>query len=1599
MQHAILDDTLSYLDERKLVGHHITIRDPILSQDLRRSTLASSPLLLPNGNKSEGLLQTPKILMFSAQDEPGLKRQVLEYQSFLERLEMSHNQQKAYLNNLVYTLDHRRTLLAWRSSAIIESTNDLCRLEKIVSPAQRAMSRPALGFVFTGQGAQWTGMGRELIVFSVYENSLQKAELHLSEFGCPWLLREELFKQGEQSNIDDPSYSQPICTALQIALVDLLSDFGIQPTAVVGHSSGEIGAAYCMGAISAKAALKVAYFRGVVSGRLARDKSQQLGMISVWLSQTDVQRYIDNLSLRFGDCGLTVACINSNKNVSISGDLAQINALNVLMDDNNISARKLRVDVAYHSPYMLPLTDAYRSMIGVIERGNASSRPKTMISSVTGTMITAEDLQSPEYWITNMVSPVNFSAAITHLVGQTTQHVRKKLDLSHRHKLSLNVLLEVGPHSALQGPIRDQLTAMPRSSNISYTSILRRKTSALKSTLSAVGELKCLGCPIDLVNICVQRGKNFNDLMVLPNLPEYQFDRSKTFWFESGLNKNFRTQRQGKLDLLGKPVPDWNPLEARWRNHLRVTEMPWIEDHIINGTMIYPGAGMLATAIEAAHQMADRSREILGFELKDVQFMEPLTIPQDPAGLETQLSLHLTAETPGFVSTWSVFRLCAFDNERWHESCRGFIRVQYTAEHGKVEGSREGAQKLDECREIEAQMSKSCQEPVDTKAFYQNLPNVGFDLGPTFKRINSAALGKDHQAIGNVRIFEWPKTENPQAHIIHPTTLDAILQMAVVILTEGGRKAMQTMIPSSIGYLRISKDGLSFPEASSVNVSVWMTAQDNRGTEFDNFVLNENRSRVLAQLSGMRLTIIAGNAASDMNEGQERLDCYHLEYKPDLDLLQAGQRLVCDKNAGFGLNDYLNILAFKHPGLKVLEIGPGTEESSSENLDEISRPPDQHEGLHMGLISYHYSNSSNTENQDVIAEAYDVLIASDSWHQDEDIESSLSPTLKFLKSGGWLFLPMKSEGDTLGSRKNGYGREVLLGKNLCNLSPEFTLEVLEQNESVCVVRKKPMRINHRNEWHKKQVRIVIEPTSDLQARFAERIGADISTMYVGCHFEIHSLSHASSLQIKDDVVFIVLLELDKPLIFALSEAEYPVLRHFLTTAKDIIWITLSEPRLPRKPEFGAIDGLARVMRNECEGMRFTTVVLEHREEITDQHLQKLSQVLDMNHFHIDPNSDQVEPEFVEINSVLNIPRLVPHKGLSQEVHVRSMPQRSSLKPIREAPPLKLRIGSPGLLDTLHFANDEESSKPLTKGEVEIKTEAIGLNFKDCLIALAQTPGSTFGLECAGTVSRVGTGSGFTLGDKVVMFAQGIFKTFARGPSCATCKTPDTLAPVETAAIPAQFITAYTVICRMARLRAGESILIHAAAGGTGQACVQIAQFVGANVLATVGSLEKKRILMEEYGINESNIFDSRTLSFAQGVKRITKGRGADVVINSLPGEGMMASWECIAPSGRFVEIGKKDIIANSKLPMSLFAKNAAFMGFDLATWQMEQAFQMKADLELLMDMFAKGQLHVQRPLNVHSIADILEVFRSLSSGRSGGKFVLEVLPEAQVPVR
>lgn len=477
-----------------------------------------------------------------------------------------------------------------------------------------------------------------------------------------------------------------------------------------------------------------------------------------------------------------------------------------------------------------------------------------------------------------------------------------------------------------------------------------------------------------------------------------------------------------------------------------------------------------------------------------------------------------------------------------------------------------------------------------------------------------------------------------------------------------------------------------------------------------------------------------------------------------------------------------------------------------------------------------------------------------------------------------------------------------------------------------------------------------------------------------------------------------LLEVGNHFLYRISEEHLAVLKQIVSTADTIIWST-STISLGYGPELldSMAIGLFRTLRAENPRTKFVTIRTLDIPDITTFH----QHICLVTRNTMQSSILEYEPEYMVKGGTLHINRLVEGEYLNEFVAQRTVNQRAELGKFREDSNrrLKLTITQPGMLDTFRFV--DETSPALQADEIEVGVQAVGLNFRDILIALGQEPANYLGMECSGTVTQVGENfqKDFSVGDSVCCLTEGCLQTHVRCKFSAAIKIPEGISLQTAAAIPISFSTAYYAIHHVARMKQRESILIHSGAGGLGQACIQLAKLLDADVYATVGSESKKQFLIKTYGISETKIFSSRTPAFAEEIKRLTHGQGVDVVINSLAGEALKCSWECIAAFGRFIEVGKKDIHGFGTLPMFPFSRNATFAGVDLFYVHQHLPRLAQSILQSTVALLVEGKITAPSPVHIFPGSEIEKAFRYLESGTSTGKIVINLEAEDLVMVR
>jgi len=319
----------------------------------------------------------------------------------------------------------------------------------------------------------------------------------------------------------------------------------------------------------------------------------------------------------------------------------------------------------------------------------------------------------------------------------------------------------------------------------------------------------------------------------------------------------------------------------------------------------------------------------------------------------------------------------------------------------------------------------------------------------------------------------------------------------------------------------------------------------------------------------------------------------------------------------------------------------------------------------------------------------------------------------------------------------------------------------------------------------------------------------------------------------------------------------------------------------------------------------------------------------------------------------------------------------------------------------------EPRKTPAAGEVEIEVATTGLNFRDVMWNLRLLPeealedgyaGPGLGMECAGTVVTVGPGvKDFAVGDRVLAFVPGAFASHVIARTFAVSKLPGQLSLEDATTLPVAFLTAYYSLVHLARLEAGETVLIHGGAGAVGLAALQVAKRRGATIIATAGTGEKRALLRN---LGADFVCNSRTLAFAEEVMGFTGGKGVDVVLNSLAGEAMIRSMDCLKPFGRFIELGKRDFYANTHLGLRPLRRNLSYFGVDV-----DQLIGAHKDLsqQLFADVVALFEQGDFSPLphRVFDGAHIADAFRLMQRAGHIGKIIVSPSRQAsgaEVPV-
>lgn len=285
--------------------------------------------------------------------------------------------------------------------------------------------------------------------------------------------------------------------------------------------------------------------------------------------------------------------------------------------------------------------------------------------------------------------------------------------------------------------------------------------------------------------------------------------------------------------------------------------------------------------------------------------------------------------------------------------------------------------------------------------------------------------------------------------------------------------------------------------------------------------------------------------------------------------------------------------------------------------------------------------------------------------------------------------------------------------------------------------------------------------------------------------------------------------------------------------------------------------------------------------------------------------------------------------------------------------------------------------------------------------MGQLEADYMGFECSGIVKRVGStaaAQGFSVGDRIATLMRGHYGSLVRVEWTSAIHIPDDMTFDVAATLPMSYSTAYFSLYELGRVKKGESVLIHAASGGLGQAAIVLAKHAGAEIFVTVGTEKKREFIINEYDIQPDHIFSSRDETFAAGVMAMTKGKGVDIVLNTLAGPLLQESFNCVARFGRFVEIGKRDLESNNLLEMGAFTRSISISSFDLLLYGEHRGLKVSRVMKDIIALFKQGAIAPVKPVTVYPLSDLERAYRLMQAGKHMGKIVISVSADDMIPV-
>ncbi|KAJ5301157.1 uncharacterized protein N7443_006159 [Penicillium atrosanguineum] len=1478
----------------------------------------------------------PRVVVFSTFDQAGIERLGPAWSAYLQR------QQEAecdiQLRDLAHTMLTRRSQLGFRSFAVADSLDQLQKylqkgLPKFPRASRKAQTR--IAYIFTGQGGQWAGMGKELLRIPIFKESMARSQIILTSLGCPFDIVGEIRTKPKYSRINRPDRSQPITCALQIAIVDLLASWNVYPNAVVGHSSGEIAAAYAGGYLTHEDAMRIAWFRGYFSQQIA-ESDKRGGMLATGISVESVQKYLDEMPPR----SVVVACVNSPASTTLSGDVDRIDQLEAKLQKDGLFARKLRIDTAYHSPHMEELVEVVGNAINCIKPEDRHGGSIPMLSSVTKQRVYPVELGG-SYWVQNMISSVEFTAAVSQLAGLSEASKARRRPVP----IKWTTLIEIGPHAVLKGPVNQILQAVNTNmASLPYHSLVTRNQDALQTSVKVAGSLWSTGHTIDLT--AVNSGVDSTAPTMVSDFPSYPWNHQTSFWHEPLETAQLRQRKHPRHDILGAALDYQNALEPRWRNFLRLSENPWMADHVVAGSIVFPAAGMLVMVIEAARQLAN-GQNVKSIEFQDLRFMRGVVIPEEERGLETVLQVSPHPGMPG----WHQFGIFSLPSGgSWIQHAKGTFTARTEVQEDD-ERSANWETNLARIKDTRA-VAKS----ADIGQAYQWLSDTGgLTVGPCFKTIANVSFCPAEPRLWLSGVVSDTKQGMPNERetpcLVHPTTLDCLFQSALLSCSEA-LSSQNANIPVGVDHVYIFD---AFQPKPGEQFAVHTETQWRDGQSRSQCIASDpSWSKPWITFEGVhlgRLPFNPNKQREDESASQSRYSSVVWDEHLESPVVSSRIRDEGNKNpaveaSSLQLSDWIKRLCHTNGDAKSLITTSDVSSTWIQSVDELKQSDRKRPCFANVTIALCGSKEENVLASDIgihvisipsldklpsssfPEETYDLVVIDELNIWEHEVKEAVLPFIcSILDRRGFTAICVP---------------DTNLGLAVKTLQDFDGLEIhsLTKDRKFVVARRTPVSWSTDSEIFILNGRSKCDSTpvfGHLDQIFAAH---NVHMVPVG-------LDEAASLAGK---TVISLLDLAGPWVFDLGADDLERLQD-LMKSQYVLWVSpFWSQGAVENSAFGASSGLLRTLRNEHWNNLIPQLLVD-AEDLHDE-FGLACGILQVMQLTLQENSRRPDMEYRLVNGRLLVPRVLETSVVDETMHTLMKGPRPVLADLTVDPrPLDLKLQD---ANNAHWEEQQLAQRELPPDHTDLKVEMATVFNLDEDGKASGTALPMF--EILGKITRIGSGvRDLAVGDKVVTLAEekSGLSTTLRVLESDTIKVPADADPAQFISTPLAYLIAHQILTDVGRLTSSSSVLLVGPVSQTLRAMIDYAVHKGMQIIVATDSQETTELLSSRYPALKDRVLGIHS-SLESSVSRLTNGCGVEASICFSGGYAGRVAARCLVQGGQYINMSSE--MKLSALPESFIDSGCTFSSPKLSKSFSEKPGALYASVRKVIDLMNQHEM-------------------------------------------